>query len=318
MHLFHNQTEGRLRAGWRILIIQLSLFLSVGLSSALLPLSSQLSAIYSFIVIFTIIAFVGTSIDQRNFSEYGFSLQKSSWKEFIVGFWMAGMIMGLLFAISFALGWTQIEATLFKSSSIRFWGNHIYYLLFMVCVGFYEELWSRGYLLLNLTEGFSFKTFNNPYADTSHKTSESLQDQNFFKKYGSAAVLTAIFVSSTIFSLLHAGNPNVSINALINILLAGLMLAIPFVLTGRLWLSAGIHTGWNYFQGAVIGWSVSGTQAKGKLLLLDQRTEFDWLHGGSFGPEGGLLGTFGICLLIGWVLIWSRRRRDLPRAEMPS
>ena len=42
---------------------------------------------------------------------------------------------------------------------------------------------------------------------------------------------------------------------------AGVMLAAAYLLTGRLWLSMGIHFAWNFTQGGIFGAAVSGRSA---------------------------------------------------------
>lgn len=303
MQLWQNPQEERLRSGWRILIVHLILFLMLGLSSVLLPLSKQLSPFYSLIIIFGVIGYFGTLLDRRSFSDYGLAKRKGAFVEFIQGFLVAGIVMGIMFGLSYFNEWTVIRTNLASKASVSFIGQHLYYLVFMLSVGFYEEFWTRSYLLLNLSEGFSAKTSLLHVTPTSDEASTK-QTSSLISRYGLWAVFSAVGLSSAVFAFLHAGNPNVSAVALLNIFLAGVMLALPFVRTGALWMSCGIHAGWNYFQGGVFSWAVSGTEATGRLFDLEQVEAFDWLHGGDFGPEGGLLGTFGIVLIVLWCLRW--------------
>lgn len=301
MNLFLNAEEGRFRAGWRILAINGAIIFLVVITTAFLPFHNLLRPFYALILIFGVIYYFGRKIDGRSSEAYGLTFGKSFFREFRLGFGLAIGVMAVMFLITLFFGLIQIEDQLYKTGDLRFWGNHFYYLLFMIAVGFYEELWNRGYLLLNLSEGFSGKVFD-------EKTeNEGFTPRNFIPKYGLNATIGAVLLSSIFFSVLHLGNPNVTLTASINIALAGIMLALPFVLTGKLHFAAGLHAGWNYAQGGIFGWSVSGTNAKGKLLELNQDPAFDWLHGGAFGPEGGLLGTAGIVVIIAIVALTQRR-----------
>ena len=71
--------------------------------------------------------------------------------------------------------------------------------------------------------------------------------------------------------------------------LGGVMYGIAFLRTGDLWLGVGVHIGWNWFQGTVLGFRVSGTDDYSGALLQVHTTGQDWLGGGDYGPEGSVL-----------------------------
>lgn len=118
--------------------------------------------------------------------------------------------------------------------------------------------------------------------------------------YGSTA---AIITSSILFALLHGSNPGIldSPFPLLNIFLAGLLLALARELTGGLWMPIGLHLTWNYFQGYVYGFSVSGTDTVPSLLQTINNGP-NALSGGSFGVEGSFTST--LVLLIGIIAVY--------------
>lgn len=136
-------------------------------------------------------------------------------------------------------------------------------LFLYTAVGFNEEILFRGYIFQAMTEGTG------------------------------KVVATVVF--SLLFGLAHAGNPNVSVFGLINVMLAGVLLSIAYLQTRALWLPIGIHIGWNFTQGYIWGLPVSGTTQINPLTI-SQETGPDLLTGGTFGPEGGAACTI-ICLL---------------------
>jgi len=62
----------------------------------------------------------------------------------------------------------------------------------------------------------------------------------------------------------------------------------------------GYHVAWNYFEGHVLGFPVSGTQVHGVYTVASSHNEF--LAGGAYGPEGGFMVT--LVLLAGFCLVW--------------
>lgn len=75
--------------------------------------------------------------------------------------------------------------------------------------------------------------------------------------------------------------------AALNIGLASLLLGYAWIRTGSLALSLGLHFGWNFVQGPLLGFGVSGTRGASVLEPVLPGTSA-WLHGGAFGLEAGL------------------------------
>jgi len=123
----------------------------------------------------------------------------------------------------------------------------------------------------------------------------------------------ALAFSALLFGLLHLANPNSSWFAAIAIAVeAGIMLAAFYILTGRLWVSIGVHAGWNFTQGWVFGAAVSGTGdfVGGPLSLHPVAGSAQWLSGGGFGPEASFAGLL-VGTAVGLVtlhLAWRRGR----------
>lgn len=134
-----------------------------------------------------------------------------------------------------------------------------YSLLLFIIVAFTEEIAFRGYILNNL-----------------------LQSTNKWLALG---------ISALLFSLFHASNAGVSMLALLNIFVAGLLLGINYIFTRNLWFAILLHFSWNFFQGPILGFEVSGLPLNGLFQQMLKGPEL--LTGGDFGFEGSL-----ICLLI--------------------
>lgn len=273
MNLFFNKNEARARAWVRITIYIFVAFLIIafGNSIALGGFQYLVTAVLStgfFWIMFRI------ADNRSNISEAGLRVSKRWWKELVLGVLLGFLAMGFIFLVLFFGNGLTITGFGWESVSSAFWFWPVFvFLIQMACVGFYEEIISRSYLIVNLKEGFS---------------GESVSP--------ATATIFAIVFSSGIFGLAHAANPNVTSFALVNIVLAGVMLALPYVLTGRLAYSIGLHFAWNFAQGGIFGFRVSGLSVRNSVIQIQQGGT-EWWTGGTFGPEGGLLGTLTILLL---------------------
>jgi membrane protease YdiL (CAAX protease family) len=117
--------------------------------------------------------------------------------------------------------------------------------------------------------------------------------------------LSAFVISAAIFGLAHLSNPGGAIVAAVCVALeAGVMLGAFYALTGRLWMSIGVHAAWNFAQGYLFGAAVSGASMGPALVSSTARSgAATSLTGGAFGPEASLpallvCGCVGIATLI--------------------
>lgn len=126
-----------------------------------------------------------------------------------------------------------------------------------------------------------------------------------------------ILVTSLAFAAIHSGNPNLKESLpYLNLVLAGVWLAIAYLRTRSLWFPLGIHWAWNWALGSLFGLPVSGiTDLAPNPLLHGTDLGPAWLTGGKFGIEGGLACT--ITLIISTIFIW-RTRLVFPTAEMKT
>ncbi|MFO1305731.1 MAG: CPBP family intramembrane glutamic endopeptidase [Burkholderiales bacterium] len=119
----------------------------------------------------------------------------------------------------------------------------------------------------------------------------------------------AIVVSAVLFGAAHAFSPNATALATIAIAIeAGVLLALAYAVTRRLWFAIGFHAGWNFTQGGVFGLAVSGHRSDG--LLLGQTSGPEWLTGGSFGPEASVVAV-ALGIVSAAVIYGRARQRSL-------
>jgi membrane protease YdiL (CAAX protease family) len=213
-------------------------------------------------------------IDRRRFSDTGVYFRKPWWIDFGFGLLLGMALMSTIFLVERGFGWVTVNET-FRTEfpEYSFLTAILITALFFILVGIAEELTFRGYSLLNLAEGLNSRWI----------------------KPKAALIISWIF-TSVIFGVGHLGNPNATVVSTLNIALAGIFIGFAYVLTGSLALPIGLHISWNFFQGNVFGFPVSGTTDWSTTFLAVQQGGPKFWTGGAFGPEGGLIGLLGILL----------------------
>jgi membrane protease YdiL (CAAX protease family) len=98
---------------------------------------------------------------------------------------------------------------------------------------------------------------------------------------------TALVVSFLAFALAHMQNEHVSVLAILITGVAGLTLSACYLQTRRIWLSIGVHFGWNFLYDGFCSVPVSGHAARGWLQVSLPGPE--WLTGGAYGIEGSVV-----------------------------
>lgn len=210
--------------------------------------------------------------DKGKVREIGLTNIKSSWKDL-----SAGLLIG---AVSFSIVALILLAT--KSVEMvnsfgtpKFSTALITQLVIFIFVGINEELFCRGYCMTVLKQ--------------------------------TKKAWAPIVVSAIIFSAMHSMNGGISLVAYINLFLFGIFMGYLFMKTKNIWMCIGYHITWNYFQGDVFGFLVSGntTDSIYSIKVLSSNI----INGGAFGPEGGLVVT--ILLIISILVVY----KFIPKRE---
>jgi membrane protease YdiL (CAAX protease family) len=266
--------------------------------SPALPLVGGIAAL---IGVLLCVWLAGRFLDRRPFADFGFHLSGRWWLDLCFGMVLGALLMSAIFLVELGFGWITVTGALQAlAPGTPFALAIIIPATLFLCVGVYEELLFRGYQLRNAAEGLNLPVIG---------------PRN--------AVILAWVLSSAFFGYLHANNPNATFSSTFNVVLAGLMLGLGYVLTGELAIPIGLHITWNFFQGGVFGLPVSGLGPVGaSFLSTDQGGPRLWT-GGPFGPEAGLLGPaamlLGSLLVALWVrLLGGRVAIHTPIAEGPK
>lgn len=286
--IFYNDAQMRLRAPWR-LILQGVLLSVIGIPLYLSlrwlefhPVWAPVLFLAKASAVVVSLAVAARFLDHRPFADLGLRLNRRWLLDCGFGFALGAVLMAGIFLVERTAGWIEITTAWQSPGPFPFGVAILLMLVVFALVGFYEEAFSRGYGLKNLAEGLN------------------LQSVGPVK-----AVVFAWVLSSLFFGAGHGMNPHASWVSTLGVTAAGLLLGLGYVLTGRLGIPVGLHFSWNFFQGNVFGFPVSGRDFGVSFLGVSQGGPEVWT-GGAFGPEAGLLG-FLACGLGGLlVILWVR------------
>ncbi len=215
-------------------------------------------------------------IDRENMVDIGLSIKKRA-KDILYGLVAGILMMGIGSLFLYFSGNLTYDAINFN-----FIGLLQAFLLF-IFVSINEEVFVRGYILRNMM--------------------------------GSMNKYIALVVSSLLFMGLHLMNPNLSLVGIINLVLAGILLGIGYIFTKNLWFPLALHFSWNFFQGPIFGFEVSGTNSDSFISHTIQGSEL--LTGGKFGLEGSLVTTIlcSIAILLFWAIYRKQNTTGLQTNE---
>ena len=117
-------------------------------------------------------------------------------------------------------------------------------------------------------------------------------------------IIAGVSIQAVLFAVLHGANPGVSVVAVVNIALFGLMLGVLVLWRGNLWAAVGFHGVWNWLQGPVLGFDVSGMDFGQTILRQTHPAAASTLWtGGSFGAEAALPTTVFLVVVTGLLIV---------------
>lgn len=208
-----------------------------------------------------VIWFFRKFIDKEPFAGIGIPIKKRG-MDIALGLLFGLLIMTVGFGILIILGEIKVGTINFQPSQL------LLSMALFILVSFNEELFMRGYVLKNLMLSVN--------------------------KY------VALLISSLAFGAMHLLNPHFSLITFFVITLSGIILGLAYIYTKNLWFPISLHFSWNFFQGTIFGFNVSGQD---DYSLIEQlRTQDNLINGGPFGFEGSLL-SIGL-LIIFTAITW--------------
>ena len=123
-----------------------------------------------------------------------------------------------------------------------------------------------------------------------------------------------VVASSLVFAAFHGFTTAL---ATVNLALFAVFLALYCLYEGSIWGVCGWHTAWNWTQGNVFGLDVTGYPPDGGVLVDLQARGSQFLSGGSYGPEGSLLGSCALLTGIVVLIVLASRKLRKPTLNRP-
>jgi membrane protease YdiL (CAAX protease family) len=224
------------------------------------------------------------------------------------GFAVGGLLVGL--ALILSLPWADLS--LAPTSPSWAWALVPLWLLGLTVAAGWEEIAFRGY-------GFQWLC-----RATGHLLALGLRPLIPLDPDRVAQLLARagwVLLSSLVFAALHMSNPAASWIGTANTALAGVWLALAVFRTRALWLAWGLHLGWNFTQGPILGLPISGLGSDESgitvpSLLSTSLTGPAWATGGGYGIESSVACTAALLVGVALSATWPERRKQAAAAVL--
>lgn len=273
-NIFYNDDK-KVRNGWWILIF-------IALVAATRPIykpikeglshlgfTAQMLEPVSFLLLL-LVTWICIKIRKESLSDVGFGFSPRWFKHFFGGT-IAGITMMLAtVALVYLVGGVSFELDPQRSLQVISYGFYLFLL-----GSLFEEILHRGFVFQRLIDGIGI--------------------------WGAQLLIASLFTFG------HWGNPGMEgstqIFSSIDLFLGSIILGLAYIKTHSLALPIGIHLGWNWMQGNVLGFGVTGHEQAGWFKPVFQGMQ-EWVSGGEFGPEASIFSVVvsivGLVILLRW------------------
>lgn len=244
----HRHSPALIEQGWIRALILLVVYMVLSAIWGNYVWSPELWFTVSFVLSFLLVFLCRKIIDRRSFESLGFNFAHL-YPDSLIGFSLGTFLTCTGALILFYLDTVRWVDLNFNSQEIIFSLG----LIGMIAIS--EELIFRGYVLKNL-----MKSFNK---------------------------WVALSISAVLFSIVHYSNIGIPAVGVLNSFLGGLVLGIAYIITRSLWLPIFFHFSWNFIQGPILGFRVSGLTFESIMSIEVNGSQL--LTGGEYGFEGSVI-----------------------------
>lgn len=272
-NIFYNNNQ--IRNGWWILIF-------IGLVACTRPIykpikqglsqlgfTEQMLEPVSFLLLL-LVTFICLKLRKESLSDVGMGLNLRWFKQLFSGVFLGLVMMLGVVGFIWAFGGVTFELNNDRSLQILSYG---FYLFFIGALS--EEILHRGFIFQRLIDGIGV--------------------------WGAQLLIASLFAFG------HWGNPGMQgetqIVATLDLFLGSLIFGLAFIKTRSLALPIGLHLGWNWSQGNIAGFGVSGHEQLGWFTPIFHPME-EWLSGGAFGPEASIFSLLISIITLIILYVW--------------
>ncbi len=273
-------SEGKLRNGWWIVTFILGIVatnLIYGPSKDLLRQLNTPELALEMVspLLLILVTWFCCRLRRQPLSSVGLKLNGIWWRQFGIGTAVGGVQIALVAGVIWLIGGVHFQLNPNFEWQILTTGLYLFLITSVL-----EELLHRGFIFQRLIDGIGV--------------------------WGAQIIIAGIF------ALGHWGNPGMEgttqVLASLDLFVGALFWGLVFIRTQSLAAPIGLHLGWNWVQGNVMGFGVSGIEAQGWLTPVFQNMP-QWLTGGDFGPEASVFALVSDIIML--ILVW----RFLPQAN---
>lgn len=130
-----------------------------------------------------------------------------------------------------------------------------------------------------------------------------------------------LIASALIFGILHIFNKDATLWSSLAIAInAGWLYAIAYAYHQTIWVPIGMHWAWNYLEGGILGYEISGITQAGIPLITAKITGPALLTGGRYGPVSSIITiAIGIGLSMMYTILYIKRKtkREIMQDALP-
>lgn len=207
-------------------------------------------------------------LDHKSIVSLGFSIKGRGVD------WLAGLLVAIVIIVVGSLILQVFAYVEISKLAANYKVLGLNFLLFLV-VALTEEISMRGYILNNLL--------------------------SVMNKYAALAITALLFAG------MHGLNTNLTWLSMLNLFLAGLILGATYIFTKNLWFPISLHLFWNFLQGPILGYNVSGQITES--LFSATPVGNPVINGGDFGFEGSIVCSLLIVLVTAGIFVYYERKK---------
>jgi len=200
-------------------------------------------------------------VDKLPWSTVGLGRAAASPLLIAKGLAFGALTIGVTCLVLLGTGLMRIDQTVPGS----WWGEAWRSTFVFLPAAFFEELFIRGYVFAVLRRAGGWKM--------------------------------ALIVTSVVFGMLHAWNPNPDAESILAVIVAGFFLGAIFLATRSLYATGAAHFAWNWVMSGALHIAVSGVPSRDPDYRVVE-TGPDWVTGGPWGPEGGIAAVVAMFVVL--------------------